>query len=468
MTVTQAASGSSGPYLGRVSGVAGTPNMRTGTYSIAMRVRWGTSATNLDMFLAILGIQSDGRGLYLQRRSGDAGTVVVAYRYDGFLTFNTANITGAYGSTSAWVHIGVTYDGTTIRTYVDGVASGTVASASTLIASGTADFIGCGGPFTGDMADVVMFSRALSAADMLTLANQRQPMQRLGDCFGWYPMIETSSLSNAGLDFSGTGNHCTLQSSGANNPAASSVSVPELWAPRAPLILLRQGPLAIDGSGNVSVSASGAVSEAAALTGNGQSSVSASAAISVATALTGAGQSSVSASAAGKEAVAFTGTGSSSASASAAVSEAVAVQGSGQVSASASGTLASGSLTGSGDARVSASAAISSSAAVTGAGNVGVAGSATVGQGRELAGTGASAVSASAAFSFGQLGAASSAVSASGTITEAVALLGTGQVSVNGAASFAGATPSGGLGERQATADRRWLATVEARRKLRR
>jgi hypothetical protein len=194
---------------------------------MACRVRWGISGTTTDMILMSLSEStSGGGGFYIQRRNGDAATVIICYRYNGVATFNTANCTGAYGSTSAWVHICCTYDGTTIRTYVDGVASGTVASVTTTCPNLAANAITITGPLTGDTSDAIMFSRALTAAEVNQLAKSRLPINRRSDVIGWWPMFDPTSLANAGIDYTPVGNHCTLQNTGANNPAASNVAVP--------------------------------------------------------------------------------------------------------------------------------------------------------------------------------------------------------------------------------------------------
>lgn len=230
MAITQAATGQpeTGPFTGRIASVLGSLNLNTGDYTLAWRVRWNTAVTTNDQTGPAIYITSNNRGLWFQRRSGDPGTTIICYRFNGTATFNTANITGAYGSTTAWVHLCATYDGTTLRTYVDGVANGTVASARSTIATGNMDSIGIGGPMTGDTADIMLFARALSAAEVNQLAKKRIPSfaRGGGDLLGWWPTFDPSSLANAGLDYSPTGNDCTLQASGANNPSASHAAVP--------------------------------------------------------------------------------------------------------------------------------------------------------------------------------------------------------------------------------------------------
>src|ERR1700759_1836846 len=152
MTITQAnTSGTppttSGPNVGRISGVTGV-DLRTGSQTMAFRVKGATASTTVDMYGPSMSVQANGRGRFVERRSGDASTVVIAYRYSGSSFSTVANATGAYGSTTNWVHICVSYDGTTIRTYVDGVASGTAASAGTFLAAGANDAMSLCGPLS--------------------------------------------------------------------------------------------------------------------------------------------------------------------------------------------------------------------------------------------------------------------------------------------------------------------------------
>lgn len=162
------------------------------------------------------------------------------------------------------------------------------------------------------------------------------------------------------------------------------------------------------------------------------------------------------------------GTGASSVSASGTLSVATALVGSGQVSVSASGTLNTGALTGTGQVSVSGSGALSATAALTGAGNSSVSASGTVGQGRAVDGTGASLVSATGTVSrqLQLVGSGDCAVAGSAAVSVAYALTGTGQVSVSGAASFAGAP--GATGTDEQPVDRRWIATLGSRRRVRR
>jgi hypothetical protein len=85
-------------------------------------------------------------------------------------TTSTANISGG-----TWKHVACTYDGTTIRGYINGVADGTYASPISPTLSGTNDFtIGGGDSATGGtmiIDEARVYNRALSAAEIATIYN---------------------------------------------------------------------------------------------------------------------------------------------------------------------------------------------------------------------------------------------------------------------------------------------------------
>jgi hypothetical protein len=70
-----------------------------------------------------------------------------------------------------WTHVAVTFDGTIWRAYVDGAACGTYSGAIGTNA-GSTFYLGNGyhGYFSGSIDEVVIFDRALSAAEVAALA----------------------------------------------------------------------------------------------------------------------------------------------------------------------------------------------------------------------------------------------------------------------------------------------------------
>jgi hypothetical protein len=110
----------------------------------------------------------NGRKWFLQ---GGADTGGDAYFYsDPKGAFNT-NFNAGYG-TWKWAHLAVTYDGTTVRTYIDGVAKGTKACTDAFATWGDL-YLGdkSGGParwdvWGGYLDDMVIFDECVAPADI--------------------------------------------------------------------------------------------------------------------------------------------------------------------------------------------------------------------------------------------------------------------------------------------------------------
>lgn len=99
----------------------------------------------------------------------------------GVGSHDTADFTSGSGKERAllvlgsWSHLAVTFDGTNMRVYVNGLSEATVASSGTLDTSGT-ESIGVGRIGTGQngqacqFCDMRLYNAALSAADVMALA----------------------------------------------------------------------------------------------------------------------------------------------------------------------------------------------------------------------------------------------------------------------------------------------------------
>ncbi|HWQ93568.1 MAG TPA: LamG domain-containing protein [Clostridia bacterium] len=94
----------------------------------------------------------------------------------------TVNITGGSYTVGQWVHLAATYDGTTVRLYVDGaeVASGNPTayqgnSTAALAVGSYSDLVGSGpayqNPFIGHVDEVALYSTALSGSQILSHYN---------------------------------------------------------------------------------------------------------------------------------------------------------------------------------------------------------------------------------------------------------------------------------------------------------
>jgi hydrogenase maturation factor HypE len=80
---------------------------------------------------------------------------------------------------NTWTHLAATYDGTTVRLFVNGVQAGTRAVSGSLAASTGALRIGgnavWGEYFSGRIDEVRIYNRALSAAEIQADMNQPVP-----------------------------------------------------------------------------------------------------------------------------------------------------------------------------------------------------------------------------------------------------------------------------------------------------
>lgn len=126
---------------------------------------------------------------------------------------------------STWRFVAFTYDGSTLRLYIDGTQDNTKALSASISTStqplsiGTRNTTDAAEYFTGIIEDVHIYSRVLSAAEITTLYGGGQPSTtNLGL---WLKFDENSGTSAA--DSSGNGNTGTLQ-----NGAAWSSDVPSV------------------------------------------------------------------------------------------------------------------------------------------------------------------------------------------------------------------------------------------------
>src|SRR5690606_16948758 len=83
---------------------------------------------------------------------------------------------------NTWVHLAATYDGETMRVYVDGEEDNSRAFERTAIASNGSPLaigrdLGGAGSFTGALDDVRIYNAALAAADIAQLAETPPPPQ---------------------------------------------------------------------------------------------------------------------------------------------------------------------------------------------------------------------------------------------------------------------------------------------------
>ena len=182
--------------LGNNATLAGAPTWVTGVHGTAIKLNgttdWATipDAASLDATTALtisawvkptkvatqylvkkavssttdgyeLGLSSAGKAFVRLNQASKADT----YRVDSLTSYPT---------NGTWIHLAATYDGTTIRLYVNGVLEGSVAGPTSIKTNNLALTLGAepGGfrPFAGTLDDVRVYSTALTQAQITTLA----------------------------------------------------------------------------------------------------------------------------------------------------------------------------------------------------------------------------------------------------------------------------------------------------------
>lgn len=204
-------------------------------------------------------------------------------------------------TSGVWHHVAMTWDGSTLAAYVDGVQVRT--KSGTPGTRGTWTDLNVG-PCLGDLQDAVFYNAALSAAEIAALYSARLPKRR-NNLLVHLPCFPGS---NRTVDYSGLGNNFTATGS----PADSSVAPPPVgWGSGRAVLIVPAGGTVInaDGAGLTKFNASGTPSVAAAASGAGLTKLNASAAPTVAVAAAGAGLSKFNASGAPTISVAPAGAG---------------------------------------------------------------------------------------------------------------------------------------------------------------
>ena len=127
---------------------------------------------------------SSNGGYATVSNSGSASNGFAIYQntsapYNKLLSFVYTSVGGLHSvtgstqlSTATWYHVALTYDGSNVRLYVNGVQDGSTAATGTITAS-TADLLfgsqytSAGGKFTGTLDDVRIYNRALTSSEIL-------------------------------------------------------------------------------------------------------------------------------------------------------------------------------------------------------------------------------------------------------------------------------------------------------------
>lgn len=231
-------------YSGRDGSVTGAVNLRA-SHTMCCRVRHTSTTTSGDSLLIGYTTQTSGNasGSYVSR---PAGTSTLRYfRYNGVFSYNQVDSSpAAYGDTTTYYHVAYVYDAGAgqIRGYIDGVAAGSVSSATTFVTSTTSVQVAfCA--HIGVMTDIIFYGRALSVEEIQYLYQHRRP-RNMDGCIAWYPQVDPSTLFT---DFSGNGNTATGLGSGTAN-SQSTDAPPMAWRrSRGGLYMPSGGPVAVAG-----------------------------------------------------------------------------------------------------------------------------------------------------------------------------------------------------------------------------
>jgi hypothetical protein len=184
-------------------------------------------------------------------------------------------------SLSTWHHVAGTYDGTTMRLYVDGVA-GATATPGYGSRAGTWSQLAIG-PYDGTVEFAHFYSAALSAQEIAMLFALKWPPRRTANLAASYPLYNGTALRL--VDFSGNARNLALTGSAADAAVAS----PGQWM--IPQVQYAQAAsnIAITAAGGVQVSGAAAMSSGAALQASGSTLVSGAAAMQMAAQLAAGG-----------------------------------------------------------------------------------------------------------------------------------------------------------------------------------
>jgi concanavalin A-like lectin/glucanase superfamily protein len=218
---------------------------------------------------------SNGTNGDLNSIAHDAGDT---HLYCGATKGATLNLTNfATVAVNEWHHYCMTWDGSTITAYTDGVSSTTVACTLTGRVNWTTLTTG---RFSGQGENAVIFSRALTASEVFDLFCNRKPRDFTSILVYWPIYDNVSNL----VDRSGNGNDATASggsaTAGTDNPRTQLGIGHPKYVP---------GVIQMTASGGVLVSGTAAMTAAAQLQAAGGIIVNGSAAMSMSAQLAAAG-----------------------------------------------------------------------------------------------------------------------------------------------------------------------------------
>lgn len=272
-------------------------------------------------------------------------------------------------TSGAWHHVAMTWDGSTLAAYVDGVQvrtrSGTPGTRGTWTDLNV-------GPCLGDLQDAVFYNAALSAAEIAALYSARLPKRR-NNLLVHLPCFPGS---NRTVDYSGLGNNFTATGS----PADSSVAPPPVgWGSgRAILVVPAASAIAITASGSTQVIGAAAVGKTASVAATGSTQCSGSASVTLGKDASGTTQCTGSATVG--RGVALTASGATQVTGAAALGATIGVAATGSTQCSGTAAMsASSQLPASGTTQCTGTVQLQASFPITASGLTTTSGSANTG-----------------------------------------------------------------------------------------
>jgi hypothetical protein len=339
----------------------------------------------------------------------NTGGAVRAYTVKGS-TGQTNNTASTALSTNTWTHLAATWDGSTVRMYINGVEVANVAG--TITAQQAINYLECGyvngGTNVTTMQDVTHWGAALSADEIMLLYRERMPRRRANLVTNW-PMFP---ITGNQADLAGNANTGVLNGTvgnGASDPSA-------VWSGNSPRRVYIASAIPIVPTGTTNVTGTASVTSAAGLAPTGTTQVTGAASMTKSAPLAAAGTTNV--------------TGAATIAASAGL----APSGLTQVSGAAAMTKAAG-LAPTGTTNVTGAAAVTAAAGVAGAGSTQCTGVATMTSSAALAATGVTQTTGSAALAGTLVASGSTQVSGAASLTMNVAENAAGTTQVTGTAT---------------------------------
>lgn len=209
-----------------------------------------------------------------------SATAEIAWRMSNS-TFSAFTDLTANVNVNEWHHVCGTYDGTTMRLYVDGVAGPT---ATPGYGTRTGTWAQCQiGPTDGTVEFAHFFSAAITAQDVAALYGLKWPPRRTANLEMSYPLYNGTALRL--VDFSGKGRNLTL--TGAASDA--TIAAPAPWMIQQLQYARQASSFNIDGQGSTLTSGTAAMTASAPIPAAGLTLVSGAAAMSAAAQLPAAG-----------------------------------------------------------------------------------------------------------------------------------------------------------------------------------